>query len=294
MQDLQNFPKKTYQFQILNRFVDIIYNLQREMLRRGYSPRTIQTYIFCIKNFLKFCKKDLNQINKTDIKSYVDKYVDKNSAGNTINVHLNAIKFLFEEILNRRLTLKIKYSKVPKTLPVFLTKEEIIKLFSVIENEKHKLILELIYSAGLRVSEVINLKKEDLEFERNIGWVRKGKGMKDRPFIIAKIIEIKLREYINKNCVNQNSYLFVGQNKNKLTARTVQEIVKYAAKKAGINKKIHPHSLRHSFATHLIENGHDIATVQPLLGHNSAETTLMYVHMATPKIINIKSPYDSI
>ena len=274
--------------------MDVIYSLQREMLRRGYSPRTIHTYVFCIKNFLKFCKKDLNQITKVDIKNYIDKYVDKNSAGNTINVHLNSIKFLFEEMLNRRLTLKIKYSKVPKTLPVFLTKEEIIKLFSVIENEKHKLILELIYSAGLRVSEVINLKKEDLEFERNIGWVRKGKGMKDRPFIIAKIIEIKLREYINKNCVNQNSYLFVGQNKNKLTARTVQEIVKYAAKKAGINKKIHPHSLRHSFATHLIENGHDIATVQPLLGHNSAETTLMYVHMATPKIINIKSPYDSI
>ncbi|MBS3175105.1 tyrosine-type recombinase/integrase [Candidatus Woesearchaeota archaeon] len=245
--------------------MDIIYNLQREMLRRGYSPKTIQTYTFCIKNFLKSCKKDLNKITKSDIKHYIDKYVDKNSAGNTINVHLNSIKFLFEEMLNRRLTLKIKYSKVPKTLPVFLTKEEVIKLFGVIENEKHKLILELIYSAGLRVSEVINLKREDLEFERNIGLVRKGKGRKDRPFIIAKIIETKLKEYVDKNCLNVDSYLFFGKNKNKLTVRTVQEIVKYAAKKAGINKKIRPHSLRHSFATHLIENGYDIATVQPLL-----------------------------
>lgn len=274
--------------------MDIIYNLQREMLRRGYSPRTIQTYVFCIKNFLKFCKKDLNKITKVDIKSYLDKYVDNNCAGNTINVHLNSIKFLFEGILNRRLTLKIKYSKVPKTMPVFLTKEEIIKLFSVIENEKHKLILELIYSAGLRVSEVINLKKEDFEFERNIGWVRKGKGRKDRPFIIAKIIETKLKEYVNKNCLNPNSYLFAGKNKDKLTVRTVQEIVKYATKKAKIEKNIHPHSLRHSFATHLIENGYDIATVQPLLGHNSAETTLMYVHMGNPKMIKVKSPYDSL
>lgn len=274
--------------------MDIIYNMQREMLRRGYSPRTITTYTQYIKSFLDFCKKDIRKITKLDIKNYIDKYVDKQSSGNTINIILNSIKFLFEEILNRKLTLKIKFSKVPKTAPIFLTKEEMKKLFDAVENEKHLLILELLYSAGLRVSEVINLRKCDFEFERGIGWVRKGKGMKDRPFIIAKLLEQKLKDYIKKNCNEINSFLFLGYNNRVLSVRSVQEIVKRAAKKAGINKNIHPHSLRHSYATHLIENGYDVNTIQPLLGHNNAETTMRYVHMANPKMIKVISPYDNL
>lgn len=261
------------------------------MLRRGYSPRTIQSYCWCINKFMGFCKKELNHIKKADIQEYIDNNIEKGNAGNTINLHLNAIKFLFEEILLKRLTLKIKYSKTPATLPVFLTKEEVLRLFAAIENEKHRLMLELIYSAGLRVSELLNLKKQDLDFERGFGWVRRGKGGKDRPFIIAKTLEDRLKKHIGENC-NTTEYLFVGRNDNRLTVRTVQEIVKNAAKKAGIQKNIHPHSLRHSFATHIIENGYDVATLQPLLGHNSAETTMRYIHMADPRMIKIVSPYD--
>ena len=140
------------------------------MLRRGYSPRTISTYIQCIKSFMKFCRKELRSVTKADIKSYLDKYIDKQCAGNTINVNLNALKFLMEEILGKRVMLKIKYSKVPKTAPVFLTKDEVKKLFDAVQNEKHLLILELLYSTGLRVSEVINLRRCDFEFDRCMGW----------------------------------------------------------------------------------------------------------------------------
>lgn len=274
--------------------MDPIYTMQREMLRRGYSLRTISTYVQCIRNFMKFCKKDIKSVTKADIKMYLDKHIDKQCAGNTINVNLNALKFLMEEVLGKRVMLKIKYSKVPKTAPVFLTKEEIKKLFGAVANEKHLLILELLYSTGLRVSEVVNLRKCDFEFERGMGWVRRGKGMKDRPFIIAKLLENKIKDFIKNNCSEYNSYLFLSHNGRILSVRSVQEIVKKAAKKAGIKKNIHPHSLRHSYATHLIENGYDVNAIQPLLGHNSAETTMMYVHMANPKMIKVVSPYDNL
>src|SRR3989344_6170249 len=271
--------------------MDIIYVLQREMLRRCYSTRTIHSYVHCISSFMNFCNKDLKKVTKLDIKNYLDKHIDKGNSGSTINVNLNAIKFVMEEILNKKLMLKFKYSKTPKSIPIFLTKEEVKKLFEATKNEKHKLILELIYSAGLRVSEVVNLKLCDLDFSKNMGWVRHGKGNKDRPFIIASLLKPRLFDFVSKNCNNQNSFIFSGRN-GKLSVRSVQEIVKTSAKKANILKDIHPHSLRHSFATHLIEDGCDISSVQPLLGHNSAETTLMYVHAKNPSMLKVKSPYD--
>lgn len=268
--------------------------MQREMLRRGYSNRTITTYTFCLQTFLKFCNKELKHITKKDIHAYLDHYVDNQRAGNTINVHLNAIKFLFEEILHRNVTIKIHYSKIPQTDPVFLTKDEVKKLFEATTNTKHLLILELLYSSGLRVSEITNLKVHDFDFERLIGWVRKGKGNKDRPFIIAHVLRPKLQDYITRHTLTYDSSLFTGHHGNSYSVRSIQAIVKHSAHKAGIRKKIHPHSLRHSYATHLIENGYDVATVQPLLGHNSAETTLRYVHMANPKMISVRSPLDDL
>ncbi len=270
--------------------MDILHLTTKEMLRRGLSHETITTYNQCIKQFMRFCPKELRKVSKKDIQGYLDKLIDKGSCGNTINVHLNALKFMMEEVLCKRVTLRIKFSKRPKTLPVFLTKEETIRLLEAVQNPKHKLILEIIYSAGLRVSEAVKLRKQDLETERNMGWVRKGKGNKDRPFIIAECLKQKIKDCIIST---DSTYLFPGR-KGHITARSVQEIVKKAAKKAGISKNVHPHSLRHSFATHLIENGYDISTVQPLLGHNSAETTLMYVHMSSPKMISVRSPYDTL
>lgn len=154
-------------------------------------------------------------------------------------------------------------------------------------------MIKLLYSAGLRVSELINLRVRDLEFDRNYGWVRHGKGNKDRRFIIALSLKEELLGYIEQECLGQDSWLFMSYNGH-MSARSVQEIIKRAAKIAGIHKRVHPHTLRHSYATHLIENGYDVVSVQSLLGHNSAETTMVYVHMASPNLINVRSPLDSL
>jgi len=231
------------------------------------------------------------RITNKDITDYLDMLVGRNASGSTLNVHMNALKFVMQEVLHKRVMLRMKFSRVPRQMPVFLTKEEVIRLFNAVENEKHRLVLELLYSAGLRVSEVVKLKPEDFDFARNIGWIRRGKGNKDRPFIIARCLHEKLKQHADSA---GSGWLFEGRRGRHLHVRSVQELVKMAAKSAGIKKNVHPHSLRHSFATHLIENGYDVAAVQPLMGHSSAETTLVYVHMASPTMLSVKSPYDDL
>jgi site-specific recombinase XerD len=278
----------------LSELMDFINLVVKEALRRGYSLKTIRTYVQCLKQFFRVCLKDPKSVTKNDITSYTDRLVERGATGNTINVHLNAIKFLMEDILGRKVLLNIRYSKTPKRLPTVLTKEEVQKLIRAAENPKHSLILKLMYSSGLRLSELVHLKKEDLELEKNIGWVRKGKGGKDRLFIIAEKLKKELEQHIMINCPSQDSWVFIGCKERYLSQKSVQEIVKKAAKKAGISKNVHPHTLRHSFATHLIEDGYDIASVQFLLGHNSIQTTMVYVHTGSPKMISVKSPYDGL
>lgn len=273
--------------------MDVPELIRKEGLRRGLSHKTIKTYRQCVKKFFMQCPKDPKEIKKQDIRDYLDKLIEKGSAGNTINVNLNALKFLYEDILNKRLMLRIKFSKTPKIKPVMLSKEEVLRLIGAVKNQKHRLMVKLMYSAGLRVNELVNLKPEHFDFKNNHGWVRKGKGRKDRMFIIAECLKNELVRHIAEHCQNKLVYLFRGQ-KGHITTATVRAIVKQAVKIAGIKKNVHPHTLRHSFSTHLIENGYDVASVQSLLGHSSAETTMVYVHMASPRMINAKSPLDSL
>jgi len=273
--------------------MDIIEISKRELLRRNYSLRTISTYVFCLNKFLLFCEKDPRKISKKDINDYLYSLKERNMSGNSLNVHLNALKFVFEKILNKRFLVKINYSKTPKSLPIFLTKEETIRLINSIKNNKHKLMIKLIYSAGLRVSELLNLRINDLDFDNNYGFVRKGKGNKERLFIISKNLKQELVDYIKENNLDRDLFLFPSYNGH-ISVSSVQEIVKRAAKDANIKKRVSPHKLRHSFATHLIENGYDITSVQFLLGHNSPKSTAIYIHMASPKMINIESPFDSL
>lgn len=271
--------------------MDILELMKAEMLRRKYSSRTIKTYIFCVKKFLEKCHKDPRSFCRSDIKDYLNQFVIKDAPGNTINIHLNALKFMYEQILNKRFFVNIRYSKVPKKFPHALSKAELISLLSAIDNPKHKLLVKLLYSAGLRVGEAVSLKACDLEPERNIGWVRGGKGNKDRLFIIAETIKEELKEFVNGRLSNE--WVFKGC-RGHLSTQSAYLIVKRAARKAEIKKNVHPHMLRHSFATHLIEDGYDVAAVQFLLGHTRTETTMVYVHMASPRMISVKSPLDSL
>ncbi len=273
--------------------MEVLDLIEQEASRRRLSPRTIKTYQTCVLKFLKYINKDPKFVNKKDIKDFMYYLSKKEVSGSTLNVYVNALKFLFEQILSKRLLFGLKFSKTPKTLPTYLTKGETRKLIENIKNPKHRLMIELIYSAGLRISELLNLKTEDLDLNARIGYIRRGKGNKDRVFIIAESLVKNLANYVFLNKIN-SGLLFLSHNEKPYSPRSLHNIVKKAAKKARINKNVHCHTLRHSFATHLVENGYDVASIQSLLGHNSAKTTMIYVHMASPKLVNIRSPLDDL
>jgi integrase/recombinase XerD len=202
----------------------------------------------------------------------------------------SALKFLFEEVLHKPVDLP-KNIKVPKKLPTALSKDEISALFDAADNPKHKLLLELIYSAGLRVSEATNLKVRDLELNEGIAWVRSGKGSKDRFFNLAAKLKPEL-EKVTKDA-KPDDYVFKGQN-GPITPRAVQMAMQKIAQKAGIKKEISPHTLRHSFATHLLEAGVDIRKIQELLGHADLSTTQIYTRVSSAELRKIKSPLDAL
>jgi site-specific recombinase XerD len=219
---------------------------------------------------------------------------ERGKAGSTLNVNLQALKFFFCQIMNKKMKIYLKYSKESKKLPVVLSKEEIKKLLDNIINSKHRFIIAFLYSCGLRVSELVNLRVRDLELERGFGWVRNGKGAKDRMFIVSE----KLKEQLKRIILNRdvNEFVFLTNKNQSYDVNTIYMIIKHASKTSGISKykNIHPHTLRHSFATHLIENGYTISDVQHLLGHASSETTTVYIHTAANNMINIKSPLDEL
>ncbi len=264
--------------------------IRKEGLRQGLRPRTIHTYQFCVNQFFRSCKKDPSQIKKIDIQEYLDYLLEKNAPGNTLNVHLNALKFFYEQILHRKLTINIRFNKTSKRLPEFLTQEETQKLLQNIHNPKHSLMIRLLYSSGMRISELLHLRIRDLDFSQNCGWVRDGKGCKDRPFIIAQSLKEELLSWTKDKTPDE--WLFTGWNNSPYDDSSIREILKKATKEAKIAKKVHPHMLRHSFATHLLEQGYAVTDVQPLLGHSRLETTLVYTHLARPKLLQVQSPLD--
>lgn len=273
--------------------MDVLDLVQGEGRRRGLSPKTMMAYTTCVRSFLAWRKKEPLRITKRDIQDYLDNLIANGVCGNTLNVHLASLKFFFEAVLCRSLFLYVKYSKIPKTLPAVLTQEETLRLFTAITNPTHQLAAKLMYSAGLRVSELVNLKAGDIELERGYGWVRKGKGNKDRMFVLAEGIKEELRSHLMKKNINSDMWVFAGRHDH-LHQQSIYRIIKKAARHAGITKNVHPHTLRHSFATHLIENGYDVASVQSLLGHASMDTTMVYLHLAPSKMIAVKSPLDTL
>ena len=273
--------------------IDVLYNMKQEMLRRKLSPRTVKTYLTFVRKFLLANKdKSPREFSKKDVREFLFMMEQREVSGSTLNVAHNALRFMMIEILHKACYLKIKYAKTPVRRPEYLTKDEVDRVLSVIENPKHKLLVSLMYGAGLRVREVTRLKVSDFSFEENIGWVRGGKGNKDRPFIIP----VSLKQVLQERCGRLGGealWLFPGR-QGPLSIRSVQVIVYRAGKKAKIRKRVHPHIFRHSFATHLLESGVDVTSVQSLLGHVRPDTTLGYSHAIRPKMIAIKSPLDEV
>ena len=263
--------------------------LETEIKISKLSEHTLKNYLEFNKKLLEFSKKEPEQINSQDIKNFLaDKMSDKASSSNIL--FLASIKFAYSNILEKDPTSAVKRPKKEKKIPIVLTKQEITSLIDSTETKKSKLIIQLLYSSGIRVSELINLKKQDLDFNENAGWVRSGKGKKDRMFILSKTLSKKLQKFIEKN--PEWKYLF--SKEKPLTARNIQKIVQKAAKKSGMRKEVHPHTLRHSFATHLLDQGVDLRKIQFLLGHSSIATTQIYTHISQEQVKSIKNPLDNL
>jgi len=208
-----------------------------------------------------------------------------------LNQAINSIKFYYEIVLNiPNRFYSIDRPRKQEKLPEILAKETVLKMIDIAANLKHKCILSLLYSAGLRRSELINLKITDIDSTRMLIRVAQGKGKKDRFTLLSKNVLVDLRSYYK--IYRPKTYLFEGADGGKYSGSSVLKIVKRAAKKAGIYKKVTPHMLRHSFATHLLEDGVDLRYIQTLLGDNSTRTTEIYTHVAVTNFKNIKSPLD--
>jgi site-specific recombinase XerD len=266
---------------------EFLKRLETEIKISKLSQYTLRNYLDFNKRLLEFIKKNPNDIDSNDVKYFLAEKMSNKASISTI-LFLSSIKFAYSTIINKDPTLGIKRPKNEKKIPVVLTKEEIIKLIDSSQTIKSKLIIQLLYSSGLRVSEIVNIKAKDLDFTENIGWVRLGKGKKDRMFIFSKKISNKLKKYISWH----PDWNYAFSKEKPLSSRNIQKIIKNTANKAGINKDVHVHTLRHSFATHLLENGVDIRKIQFLLGHSNISTTQIYVHISQEQVKSIKNPLD--
>jgi site-specific recombinase XerD len=267
-----------------------------ESLRlKRYSENTIKIYVSMFEEFINYYNsKELHEISEKEILAFMRYLVIERRVSRSYqNQSINAIKYYYERVLGSpRKFYFVERPKKEKTLPVVLSKEEVSLLIKTIENIKHKSILMLAYSGGLRLSEILNLRLRDIDENRGIIRINAGKGKKDRITLLSTKFLIVLREYLE--IYRPKEYVFEGTNGGPYSAASVQKIMRKAVAKAGIKKNATIHSLRHSFATHLLEQGTDLRYIQQLLGHESIKTTEIYTHITNKGLDRIENPMDNI
>lgn len=260
---------------------------------RKYSLNTAKIYIPMFERFINYfpITTKLMELNEQHISTYLQSLVQEGKSNSYINQAINAIKFYYEVVLempNRFYSVERPYKQ--ETLPKVLCKEKVISMITKTRNIKHQCIISTLYSAGLRRAELLNLKVTDIDSDRMMIRVEQSKGNKDRYTLLSEKLLLQLREYYK--AYHPKNYLFEGANGSQYSETSVSQIVKRAAKKAGITQKVTPHMLRHSFATHLLESGVDLRYIQTLLGHNSSRTTEIYTHVALSGLSSIRNPLD--
>lgn len=267
--------------------------LETELKLRGFTVATLRAYTVHNERFLRFIQKNPEQITQLDIKKYLGHLLaDKKQKPASVHLALSSLKFFYETVLKKKIFEDIKSPKKENKLPTVLTKQEIKKMIAITENQKHRLLIEFLYASGLRVSEAVNLKVNDLDLNEGMGRVIAGKGKKDRNIILSKNLMQHLQIYLAER-KHSSFYIFPGEGgKGNLSVRMAQKIVQKAAAKADIKKRVFCHALRSSFATHLLEDGVDIRYIQSLLGHSNLNTTERYTHVSTEQLKKIRSPLD--
>lgn len=262
---------------------------KQKLILKGYAPNTQRNYCNAFLKFLKhFNNASLKSINENDIRNYLEYLITEEKASTSkVNIALSSIKFYYETVLDLpQLFVKIERPKKSKKLPKVLSKDEVQEILLHTNNIKHKCIVSLLYSGGLRRSELINLSIEDIDSKRMLIKVRGAKGFKDRFTVLTPTMLALLRSYYQS--YRPKVFLFEGAGCKQYSSTSVLNVVAKAASKAGILKRVTPHMLRHSFATHLLEAGTSLRHIQLLLGHNSSKTTEIYTHVAKNDIGRIQ------
>lgn len=271
---------------------EVLEKVERELKLQGKSPSTIKSYLIYLQNLFDFTGKLHSKILFEDIKKFLEHLsIEKNYSSSSMTLAKSAISFYYEVMLEKYPIHKIKTKKKEKRLPVVLTKEEVIKILNAAENLRDKLIVELMYTCGLRVSEAANMKLEDLDLEDMTGTVRKSKGNKDRGIFLSPKLVADIKSYL-KSKETQSIFLFSKTNGLSYTIRSFQLIIKRLAEKADIKKRVYSHIFRHAFGTHSIEDGEDIVSLQEMMGHESLDTTRLYITLSKKHFKGKKTPLD--
>lgn len=270
-------------------------NFQKILKLKAYSKNTIRTYTVEFAQLLVAIKKHrADELSPEKLQSYFLYCINElQLSENYLHSRMNAIKFYYEQVLRReKMFINIPRPKKPQLLPKSLNTDEVKKIINNTENIKHRLVIKLCYGMGLRVSEIVNLKIEDIDSKNMQVFIGRAKGKKDRMVNLPKSILDELREYYK--IYKPKIYLFEGVENEQYSVRSAQNVFKNAMKKSGIFKTVGIHSLRHSYATHLLQYGTDISLIQKLMGHNDIKTTLVYTNVTNKHISNVESPLDKI
>jgi len=269
-----------------------------ELQRRNYSPNTVRPYLYAVEDFARYFGKSPDKLSQEHLRQYQLHLVqDCKLAVETIVGRIAALRFFFVKVLGRPYRqIDLVYPKRPERLPIILSEEEVARLIESASSSYHRVILMTLYGTGLRREELCRLKVTDVDSQRMVIHVRQGKGNRDRDLPLSpKLLEV-LRDYWRWR--KPKTYLFPSllrtRQEKPITSKTVWYAVREAARRAGIKKKVHPHLLRHSWATHLLERGADLREIQVLLGHNDLETTALYLHLSQRHLQAIQNPIDAI
>ena len=260
---------------------------------RNYSPRTVKTYVAMLVTTSKYFHLSPDKITIDQLKSYLHYCTkERGLSVSTVNQTINAFRILFQDVLGKDWEkIKIKRPRKNRHLPDILSREEIAKMLRLTNNPKHKAIIAVLYSSGVRREELLNLKIRDIDPDRMLIRIRNGKGNKSRDTLLAQNALELLRSYYRG--YHPSEYLFESYRPRvAYSATSVEKVVQRAVQRAGITKNIYPHSLRHTFATHLLEQGTNLKVIQKLLGHASLRSTMIYLHLARTDYNNVKSPFD--
>jgi site-specific recombinase XerD len=266
-----------------------------KLIRVRYSESTNKIYSKYFKDFqAAFTSQNLDEITPADINNYILSLIEKQKISpSQQNQRINSIKFYYEKVLGReKLYFAVDRPKKEKSLPNVLSKKEISAMINLTNNIKHKSLIALIYSCGLRRSEAINMELKDIDSNRMLIKIRASKGKKDRYVQLAKSTLLLLRKYYKKH--KPVKWVFEGPKNKAYSAKSISNVIKSAAQRAGVKKRVYPHILRHSFATHHLEQGTDLRYIQEWLGHGSSKTTEIYTHVSNKDFIKFKNPIDDL